>query len=58
MNTLKFRNGDELDSIGLGTWKSAKGEVEQAVYTALTSGYTHIDCALVYGNEREVGNGI
>jgi alcohol dehydrogenase (NADP+) len=58
MKTLKFRNGDQLDAIGLGTWKSEKGKVEDAVYTALKTGYTHIDCALVYGNEAEVGNGI
>ncbi len=58
MKTLKFKNGDELDAIGLGTWKSKKGMVEDAVYAALKSGYTHIDCALVYGNEAEVGNAI
>lgn len=55
MKTLKFKNGDEMAAIGLGTWKSKPGEVKQAVITALESGYKHIDCAAVYGNEKEIG---
>ena len=56
MEKIKFRNGDEMPAIGLGTWKSDTGVVEEAVKTALENGYRHIDCAATYGNEAEIGN--
>ena len=55
MKHLKFKNGDQLSAIGLGTWKSKKGEVGEAIKIALHNGYKHIDCAATYGNEKEIG---
>jgi len=56
MNQLTFRNGDKIDAIGLGTWKSEPGEVYSAVREAIKAGYRHIDCAWIYQNEKEIGN--
>jgi alcohol dehydrogenase (NADP+) len=55
MKQITYKNGDEMPSIGLGTWKSGKGDVGKAIIMALEAGYRHIDCAATYGNEAEIG---
>jgi 2,5-diketo-D-gluconate reductase B len=51
-------HGAKIPQIGLGTM-TLKGDVcVEAVKTALQSGYSHIDTAWFYGNEKEVGEGL
>ncbi len=59
MSHYKLSNGVEIPSIGFGTWQTPDGETAiEAVKTALTNGYTHIDTAAIYGNEVSIGKAI
>jgi 2,5-diketo-D-gluconate reductase B len=51
-------HGARIPQIGFGTM-TLKGDIcVQAVKTALQMGYSHLDTAWFYGNEKEVGEGM
>ena len=51
-------NGASIPALGLGTWQLNDRVGARIVEQALRLGYRHIDAALVYGNEKEVGEGL
>lgn len=56
---MNLSNGHTIPSPGFGTFKTPDGGIcIEAVREAIAAGYTHIDTAAVYGNERSVGEGI
>jgi diketogulonate reductase-like aldo/keto reductase len=56
--TFTLNTSAKIPAVGFGTWQAAPREVEIAVEAALRAGYRHIDCAAIYRNETEVGEGI
>ena len=52
----RLNNGVKIPRLGLGVYQSPPGRITQRVVKyALKIGYRHIDTAMVYGNETDVG---
>jgi len=55
----KLNNGVMIPRLGLGVYQSPPGHTTQkAVEYALNIGYRHIDTALIYNNESDVGSAL
>jgi len=52
---IELTSGRSMPALGLGTWKSARGEVGPVIREAIRQGYRHFDCAAAYANEGEIG---
>jgi 2,5-diketo-D-gluconate reductase A len=55
---IELNDGTRIPQLGFGVFQIEATETASAVRTALEIGYRHIDTAQMYGNEKEVGEGI
>ncbi len=58
MLEVELNNHKFMPQVGFGTYKVVPEQASDAVYTAISYGYRHIDTAQLYFNEAEVGQGI
>ena len=58
MNYVELNNGTSIPMAGIGTFLLQPDEAEYAVVSALKNGYSLIDTANAYMNEKAVGRGI
>lgn len=54
----RLKDGNEIPILGFGTWQIEKEECTKAVKDALEIGYTHIDTAFAYYNEKYIAPAI
>ena len=56
---IKLNNGLEIPCIGLGTYQiRKKSEIENVIKIGYNTGYRLIDTAVVYGNEKLIGDAL
>lgn len=58
MNIITLNNGIKMPQVGLGVFRCEAEEAYNCVRMAIENGYTHIDTAMIYGNEKAVGEAI
>ncbi|WP_143213110.1 aldo/keto reductase, partial [Acinetobacter baumannii] len=57
MITRRIQN-TPIPALGLGTFRLTGSDGTDAIQAGLEMGYTHLDTAIMYDNEREVGQAI
>ena len=55
---IELNDGNHIPQLGFGVFQIEPDRTAAAVKGALEIGYRHIDTAEMYGNEKEVGQGV
>ena len=58
MKNITLASGHKIPIFGLGTWQLKGRQCERIVKEAVALGYTHIDTAWMYQNQREIGKAL
>jgi 2,5-diketo-D-gluconate reductase A len=58
ISSIALNDGNTIPQLGFGVFQIKPNHTAAAVRSALEVGYRHIDTAEMYGNEKEVGQGI
>lgn len=58
MNYVTLNNGLKMPQLGFGVWQVEDNQATDAVAKALEVGYTSIDTAMIYKNEKGVGKAL
>ena len=58
MQNFELLSGHTMPALGLGTWKLRNQQCKTVVKQAVEMGYTHIDSAWMYANQREIGEAL
>ena len=58
MKNLTLHNGVKIPMMGLGTFRASGDDAYAATLAAIKMGYRHIDTAMIYRNEEQVGQAI
>jgi 2,5-diketo-D-gluconate reductase A len=56
--SITLNDGNTIPQLGFGVFQIEPSQTAAAVRSALEVGYRHVDTAEMYGNEKEVGQGI
>ena len=58
MENFELQSGHTMPALGLGTWELRNQQCKTVVKQAVEMGYTHIDTAWMYANQREIGDAL